>query len=601
MYALKNWLDIFNMDPYLNTFLSHSEFQAVCNQVSKYVDEITKLPKDKRIKAIKQIFEFQKIFKTDSVQGLAGIATIDTHIPLSKALDIHDPHEETISENIVFKVSIEINRSIEHEYYVLKKLNKLRPYCPNFVGALGMLPAYVPRDFFEDNDHFDISSNIFDVKKNPVQTNYLLLEYVSDMTCRHIWKYAHKGTVTGIILGVLCALQIAQNKLKFVHYDLHSGNILMKRIEDDAYFAYIIDGKVIMYPTFGWYPVMIDMGSSYIEGIEERPTRTTVAHYHRGLQPTVFDPVSDVHHFLLSAVSRLEKADTQSEKFRTHFRILATRMMHNFRHSDIWRYNGWKQLPVNLLHKFNTLINKTKAEICDFYRDVRTPVVETITLGVKLPWKQLSQDELQSMLKYYYPSLTTLSVNDDVLMLLLKHSVEDINHFLNVLDNDSLTKTDTQILYALRALVEHASLIEPSGTVFDVSKETINVFKQVTQSMFPTYSYKLSFLRSFRGAIVLCKLMCHLYHEFNQENIEKMEYGHTKNDVKKPLDVIDFLQQNTAIRRHYLPHSPIYIWDSDRERHIKTTFDQCKIFTTSQVSNKQMEQLVLDFAQSYTK
>lgn len=577
------------MTSLLDTFLNYDEFNQVCNRVGEYLDELTKLPRDKKLKRIKHLFEFQKLFSTDSVQGLAGVLQIDTGIEAK----LGENHNENIQQDIVFKVSIEMNRSIEHEYFVLRKMNSLRKFCPNFVGTLGLLPAYVTRDFFDEE--IKRHGNIMDVKTNPVQANYLLLEYVSDITFRHVWKYAPKATVTSVILGVLCALQIAQNKCNFVHYDLHSGNILMRRVEDDAYFAYLIDGEVYVFPTFGWYPVLIDMGSSYISGIEDRPTRTSISHYHRGLQSTFYDKVSDIHHFLLSALSRLEKADTQSEEFRRHFRVIATRVMHMFRYSNIWRYNGWKQLPHNLVHMFNSLVHKTKPDVCDFFTELRSSVVDTLALGVKLPWIQMSHEDIRAMMMYYYPHLLNkIDENNDEIMLMVRASMEDINHFLKVFDDDPLTKADAQVLFALRTLVEHASLMEEEGSVFRLSPNTMTTFKQIMQPMFPTLNYKLDLNRSFRGAAVICKLMRHLLYHFNQANVDLVSEWTEKCDIQKPVDVIRFIQNNTGVRKDFFSTSPVYIWDSDREKHHKVTFGQLGI----RDDGEDMEEAVRSFVEN---
>ena len=562
------------MDSLLDTFLHYEQFQHVYTRVQTYLTELTSLTRDKRIKRIRNVFQYQKTFNTDSVQGMAGIVNIDTGIAIKDLDDIKTNLEDddTINQPIVFKLSVEMNRSVEHEYHVLNKLNALRKYCPNFVATLGLLNGFVCRSFFEAKEPTSIK-NVFEVKQNAVQTNYLLIEYVSDITFKHICKYADKSTVTGTILSVLCALQIAQNKLQFTHYDLHSDNILMRRVEEDSYFAYVINGKVVLYPTGGWYPVMIDMGSSYIQGTEDKPNRTSISHYHRGLQSTEFDVLGDVHHFVLSALSRLEKADeTQSEDFCRHFRTMAGHLMHMFRAANIWRHKGWKQLPYNIIFLFNEAVLKAKPQTCNFYAELQTSVVETLALGVKLPWQPLTQDELSKLLAYYYPQQSSHQAAD-LLPLLIKLCIEDVCHFLSVLDEDPLTKSDIIVMYTLRALVEHASMIKELSTpTFVLPKEVLTAFKQITHTMYPHYSYKLDFNRSFRGCSCLFLIMRHMLYVFNQPNVKLMKEWYNQIDVKSGLEVAQFIQQNTAIRYDWRPTSVLYIWDSDHERQVQTTF-----------------------------
>jgi hypothetical protein len=437
------------MDPFLNS----QDFETTNAIVSSHLQDLIKLNKEKKVKKIKSTFKHQKTFSYDSAQGMAGIVTVD--IPESIKTEQDDAQIP-----LVFKLSLEINRAVEHEHTVLSYLNRIRKFCPNFVGTVGLLPGYVSRNFYEDIEFRKDSNNIFDVKENSIPINYLLLEYVSDMDFEQVISYGDKITVTGVLLGVLCALQIAQNKCKFTHYDLHQGNILMRRVEENSYFAYVIDGEVILYPTCGWYPVIIDMGSSYIEGIEKYQTRSFICNYHLGQQSTLFDSLADVHHFVLHSLSYLEKEEKQSDKFCRHFRTLAGRCMHMFRNMKVWRYKGWKHLPCNLFYSFSQAVEKSGANLCLFYRKAKVNVVEVLVLGVDLPWKKLPDSEFDAMLAFYYPNAkdTTYSAvvepNSEVSSLekLLKLSMEDICTFMNILDRDSLITSGICIIYILRAM-----------------------------------------------------------------------------------------------------------------------------------------------------
>jgi hypothetical protein len=566
----------------VDTFLNYHDFITVSNRVTHFLQLLSKLPREKRVKAIKRLFQYESTFSTDSVQGIAGIVNIDLQDPVEEPSALTNTsstapttlnYSQVEKVPVVFKLSVEINRSVEHEHYILKALNDMRKYCPNFVGTLGLLNGFVSRVFFETKNPLEEITNIFDVKANAIQTNYLLLEYVGKFTFRHVCKFSDKATVTAAILSVLCALQIAQNKHNFTHYDLHSDNILMREIEPDSYFAYIINDQVVFYPTGGWYPVMIDMGSSYMKGIETRPTRTSISHYHRGLQSTQFDALGDVHHFILSAVSRLEKAETQSDDFCRHFRWIAGRMMHFFRKCSIWRHKGWKQLPCNLFFLFNEAVLKVKANVCKFYVELQSSVVETLALGVALPWQELEPMELEQLRAWFYPHLR--AEDPELFEQMLKASIEDICHFLEHLDNDLLTKSDIMVVFALRALVEHACLASTSSigsNAFVVSKDVMQMFRQVTHGMYPQYPHKLDLERSFRGAACVTRLMRHMMYRFNQPNLDKIQEWYSDIELVNPLQVAQFLQQHTSTRYCCSASSPIYIWDSDREQHIKTTF-----------------------------
>jgi hypothetical protein len=583
------------MHSLVDTFLNFDQFHAILQRVTSFNDELVKLPKDKKIKRIKQLFEFQKFFSTDSQQGLAGIFNIDTGIAqgVNGEYDSMIVSEQyTLMYPLVFKLSIEINRTIEHEFFVLKKLNNLRKFCPNFVGTFGMLNGYVTREFFETPEKV-VKTNILEQKpQQAVPTSYLLLEYVSDITFEHVYEHGDIQSVTSILLGVLCALQIAQTKLQFTHYDLHDENILIRNVEPDSFFAYIIDGKCVAYPTCGWFPVLIDMGSSYIKGIEERPTRTSICNYHRGMQSTLYDPLGDLHHFMLNAMSGLELQDHQPDVFLKHFKWVATRVMHMFRYSSVWRNKGWKQLPCNLYHLFNEYVKKLKLNLGPVYSDLRLMIIETVTLGVKLPWKPLSDAELDEMLQCYFPGVQTETSS---LEFLLSQGLLDLVHFLNMIDSDPNTKSDVNILYVLRALVEHAALIPETkpGEIFVVPKETVNNFKQLTHSMYTWFSYKLDLNRSFRGASILTKLLRHLFYKFNESNLNLMKDWYSKTDVKTPLEIAEFLQQNTPLRYEFNPDAICYVWDADKEQQHRVSMRELGL-NPDRAGYKSMQEAILN-------
>ena len=172
--------------------------------------------------------------------------------------------------------------------------------------------------------------------------------------------------------------------------------------------------------------------------------------------------------------------------------------------------------------------------------------------------------------------------------------MEDINHFLLCLDEDPLTKTDISIIYALRALVEHASLINTSEP-FNVSKEIMNNFRAITHSIYPNYSAKLDLVRSFRGASCICVLMRHLLLKFNEPNVNLIQEWSELTDIKTAWDIASFIKQNTAIRYSFKAEDPLYIWDCDKERAIKTNFGTIN----AKSEDKNLDKLILSFVAAY--
>ena len=47
-------------------------------------------------------------------------------------------------------------------------------------------------------------------------------------------------------------------------------------------------------PTFGFFPVIIDMGLSYCSSLEGQPTTSPIEHFDKGLQTSVFDKFNEL-------------------------------------------------------------------------------------------------------------------------------------------------------------------------------------------------------------------------------------------------------------------------------------------------------------------
>ena len=64
-------------------------------------------------------------------------------------------------------------------------------------------------------------------------------------------------------------------------------------------FLYKIKDEYFCFPTYGFYPMFIDFATSFVDS-NNKNMLTSMDNYQSGIQSTIFDPLSDSHHFLLS-------------------------------------------------------------------------------------------------------------------------------------------------------------------------------------------------------------------------------------------------------------------------------------------------------------
>ena len=121
--------------------LNHNDFKHLAHKVTRSC----KLARDnshpnRKLEIMRNEFRFIKAFETNGVQGIVGLLE----------------HRAT-GQQVIFKLSVEIDRSIEHENQITLDLNKLKEFCPNFVGNLGCVELPISRTFIyintpEDSD-----------------------------------------------------------------------------------------------------------------------------------------------------------------------------------------------------------------------------------------------------------------------------------------------------------------------------------------------------------------------------------------------------------------------------------------------------------------
>ncbi len=142
-----------------------------------------------------------------------------------------------LEDLVVIKVNKKENESADMliEYNIQNQLNVLRAELPNFVLALGHFRCGLI------NSETGDPSSICDPTSPAV--NYILMEKVETTPDGRTFSLAdlHKAaakpfiytdeiTYLSYILQIAHALQTAQDRYEFTHYDLHLGNVLIQRL-----------------------------------------------------------------------------------------------------------------------------------------------------------------------------------------------------------------------------------------------------------------------------------------------------------------------------------------------------------------------------------
>jgi len=269
------------------------------NEASGF-DKLAKYYSENKDKPWQEWLKVVRIFPRPGKQGLVGLFT-----------GIEDD-----SLAFVFKISQNINYLAYHELAVMQSLNTIAEYCPHFCRSVGGLICEIDPTKRRKGNPF-VHETKYTIEKEVLLTEYLAKSYklynyiVSDRISEDVLYSAVKQT--------LLAVAIAQRKVQFTHYDLHSNNIMMRRCSKDLVFLYVLDDdNQFCVPTHGHYPVIIDFGFSYSAGLENGHLWPTLNHTEVGFISDRFDPIADPKLFLVTVSDEIheERGSSRSRKLK---------------------------------------------------------------------------------------------------------------------------------------------------------------------------------------------------------------------------------------------------------------------------------------------
>ncbi|MHA1988816.1 MAG: hypothetical protein ACW98D_19530 [Promethearchaeota archaeon] len=298
---------------------------------------------------------------------------------------------------LIYKISGQIDYLGRHEYCVLKGLNKISPYCLHFCKVIGTFLAEInPFKYKKEK-----GSNPFEItSKHPIETEVVLTEFVSSTKFHHLIK-DRKGVsdkvIYSVIKQVMMALAIAQKKKQFTHYDLQSGNILMKKCKKDVVFLYVIDeDNQYAIPTHGYYPVIIDYGYSYISELDNGPAWPSMGHTRHGFTSDRFDWVVDPKLFMITTYLDLEysRLGKKSKMFRNIVKNIFGRL-------NIDWDCGWDKGTDYSANEKVLYMLESISESSDLFREFDLFCIDILQSLVILPFEKQDYSKIEKIFSIF--------------------------------------------------------------------------------------------------------------------------------------------------------------------------------------------------------
>ena len=368
------------------------------------------LQRYKKFNHISEILKENDIeYKNDGKFSTAGVSGFVGKLFINNEKGSYDKKEDN---TIVYKMSSDVDFIIDHESFVLSELNKLN--IPHFCK------------YYKIKDNINILSKINKSKSKILLMEHLYSQHFKEKEeCKTFYNILHdnkdigskgRNIISSQILQILMALEISQNELSFTHYDLHMDNILELKCEYNSVFLYNVNDEYFVVPTFGYYPVLIDVGMSYIYDVNDRPMFSSIHNYINGSQCAIFDTLNDIHHLLISSFYYIEDCSEDYENISDKLKSI-------FSNIPVLRKRGWKQLKNNIVEK---TVDKIKTEIKYFNDQIfdnnRNDLVGLLAGLIILPLKdKTSNDEFNSSFTNFFKEIKYIynlfDLDDDYLLL----------------------------------------------------------------------------------------------------------------------------------------------------------------------------------------
>jgi hypothetical protein len=150
------------------------------------------------------------------------------------------------------------NHLLVNEYFIgMKALNKLRYIIPTFIYTLGLFNCNRP----DSDGNMKIQNMCSDGS-----TTFVIYERIPGDSMSKLIE-DNKITWTNWLLSfaqILLSLEIAQRECKYTHFDLHTGNVMVKENKIVNY-SVLIDNNNYKVSNTNILPVIIDLGMSTAE------------------------------------------------------------------------------------------------------------------------------------------------------------------------------------------------------------------------------------------------------------------------------------------------------------------------------------------------
>ena len=295
------------------------------------------------------------------------------------------------------KISRDNSFITQHEASIIHCLSQQPHLRQFFCGANGLTTVQV-----KPVPRIESTADICD-DDDCIPRYALKLEYLPDASNMDDWIGDHAKTaavdIFPLIKQVLCIIRMAQEAVSFVHYDLHTDNILLRKNlahkKGTCKVFRFVDGSVKIVPNVAVEPVIIDFGRAYCRDLEDTAVNIELLNTHSGLFSVLPDFTFDPLFFLFKCAGECKSIEIKS---------LARNLKKYTRHldGDGW----WKSDRTSALDVASSLVRIYCDESKIFGQDLESCLVIMSHLCI-IPLKQSTKYKPTQLWPYYFYKFLT--------------------------------------------------------------------------------------------------------------------------------------------------------------------------------------------------
>ena len=360
---------------------------------------------------------------------------------------------------------------------------------PHFPVPYKLLDVYIDSNYRKKINPFNIDNDLY-----PIKTDVLLMEYIEGISLDSFSKTTTSNILYTIIKQLMLIILVAQEKLKFTHYDLHPGNVIVKKTSTKQ-MNYVVNGKTYTVNTYGYLPVIIDFGLSYTSDLIYK--YSPLFHTDIGIYSDRFRQFVDLKILLLGINS-----DIENSKFKKFVTKLYSKL-------DIDFKNGWDLIDQNnaIDHMIDLVYDKntSKSRVFSEYGYICFSIIQSLCKN-----------------------------NNKILISGIKRAYEVFELEFSKIENE--IGSVFYNIYILRNIVDIARELYDKYICDDTRELAVHFFKRYTHNIISTIA---QFCRL--NTINWEKLLCSLYAFSDFMNIEMDKYI-IKYDIPYKLNINNDLE-----------------------------------------------------------